>query len=187
MYYDSFKVKSLIISWWSWKFPVCVCVCVCLCLWRQVSHHAYQFTVKRHSWVHTHTHAHSGPFKRQMCCNVMLSVINIVVCLTAPTEQGSKNYTHTDIRVYVLLFFFFFFWGGEVNNKTKASFSEKLDIVQFNKIATHHHLISNVLVLEKWNRQTRIKKNMCSLLSFLFLVSSFFKDHVTIPEKDNFL
>lgn len=51
----------------------------------------------------SHSHTYSGPFNQhahlQMCCNVMLSVINMVVCLTAPTEQGNKNYTHTDIRM----------------------------------------------------------------------------------------
>lgn len=54
-----------------------------------------------------------------MCCNVMLSVINIVVCLTAPTDQGNKDYTHTDIRVVYNRVLF-----GLTTN-TEDSFSER--------------------------------------------------------------
>ena len=48
-----------------------------------------------------------------MCFNVILCVINTVVCLTAPTNQQNKDYTHTDIRVVYNVFFWF-------NNKDRG-------------------------------------------------------------------
>lgn len=61
---------------------------------------------------------HQKNTQSQMCCNVMLRVINIVVRLTAPTDWGNKSYTHTDIRVVYNVFF-------GLTTKIEASFKEK--------------------------------------------------------------
>ncbi len=102
---DSLKVTCLIYASMGTiqNFPLCTCailsVCVCVCedrlhtldtnfLWKDT----VGFTLTHAVPLHQYT-------QWQMCCNVMLSVINKAVCLTAPTGQGNKNYTHTDIRV----------------------------------------------------------------------------------------
>lgn len=117
------------------NFPVCFSVCVRVKIgftpWLPI------YCEKTQSG--SHSHAYTGPFYQytpsQMCCNVMLCVINTVVCLTAPTDQGNGDHTHTDIRVFFLLLFFWF------NNKDRG-------LIQWKK-----KMLSNVIQ----RRYTRIR------------------------------